>query len=254
MLRDERIKKIYAMLLKEGYVEINNLCSIFEVTDMTIRRDLDSLSSEYAIERTHGGAMLVTNRGEEPSYEHRIVSQSVLKEKIAKKALSLIRNSQTLFIDSGTTTQYIAKGITNENRNTIVTNGINIANEIINLDTVSAILIGGDLKKNTHSTRGALAETQVRQFRFDIAFLGANAIGADGSLYVGSTSETSFKRIVMNASSKTYVLVDSSKFNSYNLLSYANANEVTAVITDSNIDEGTKKLLEEYGINIIIAD
>lgn len=254
MLRDERQQKIYDILQKDGFVEINNLCRTFNVTDMTIRRDLDCLTQEYDIIRTHGGARLDGSRSEEPSYENRIVSNSESKEEIAKKALSLIKDGQTLFIDSGTTTLFVAQGMNEDFHNTVVTNGINIANAILNNESVGVLLIGGDLRKNTHSTRGPLAEEQVKKFKFDIAFIGANAIDEDGQLYVGNTAETGFKSSVMKAASKIYVLIDSSKFNMYSLISYANGTDVTGIITDRGIPKNIVQVLTDRGINIIIAD
>ncbi len=255
MLKEKRIMQILEFLKRDGEVEISMLCRLFNVTDMTIRRDLEDLSKDHNIIRTHGGAMLVMeDLNVEAPYEKRIISKGDLKEKISKKALSLINSREKLFIDSGTTTYYVAKNISNDNRNVVVTNGLNIASEIINRRYISVLLIGGDLRRNTLSTRGALAEEQLQRFKVDTAFLGANSIGTDGNIYVASTSETGFKKCVMQSASQTYILLDSSKFNCYNLISYTHGRDVAGIITDDQVPEETVKKLRDIGINIIIAE
>ncbi len=255
MLKDTRLKKIYELLQRDGSVEINTLCRMFNVTDMTVRRDLDNLAGKYDIIRTHGGAMLAEgSRISEPPYEKRIARNEDLKTIIAVKALSLLKQGSKLFIDSGTTTYNVAKHMQYEDRFTVVTNGLNIANELMAREFVSVLLIGGDLERNTRSTRGALAVEQMHHFKVDIAFLGLNAIGEDGYLYVGNTSETGMKKSVMEAAAKTYVLADSSKFGKFSLISYAHARDVTGIITDSNLDKDIHKKLTELGANIIVAD
>jgi DeoR/GlpR family transcriptional regulator of sugar metabolism len=254
VLKEKRIMQIFELLKRDGEVEINVLCRMFNVTDMTIRRDLETLSKEHNIVRTHGGAILVVeDQMVEPSYERRIISKGDQKEKIAKKALELIKSSNKIFIDSGTTTYYMATNMSNDNRNVVVTNGLNIASEIINRRYISVLLIGGDLRRNTLSTRGALAEEQLQKFKVDIAFLGANTIGDDGNIYVGSTSETGFKKYVIQSAAQTYILLDSSKFDSYNLISYTHARDVTGIITDDQVSEESVNRLREMGVNIIIA-
>lgn len=255
MLRDTRLKNIYELLQRDGSVEINKLCRMFNVTDMTVRRDLDSLAQKYDIIRTHGGAMLAdSNRISEPPYEKRIRRNEELKTAIAKKAYSLLKQENKVFIDSGTTTYNVAKHMQYKDKFTVVTNGLNIANELMNRDSVSVLLIGGDLEKNTRSTRGALAVEQMQHFKVDIAFLGSNAIGEDGYLYLGSTSETGMKKAVIEAAAKTYVLLDSTKFGKYSLISYAHGREISGVITDANVDRELCKKLMDIGVNIMIAD
>ena len=254
MLKEQRLLKIMQLIKQDGEVEINALCKMFGVTDMTIRRDLDNLAKTNNIVRTHGGAMIMQeDQITEPSYDRRTTIFGERKEKIAKKAMELIQPGLKLFIDSGTTTCCLAKRMPSVCRNVIITNDISIAYEIIERDYSYAILIGGDLRKNTHSTRGALAEEQMKKFKVDIAFLGANAIDGEGYLYVARTWETGFKKCVMENATKTYVLIDSSKFNQNNLISYAHASEVAGIITDDEVSPEIVEKLREKRVNVIIA-
>lgn len=255
MLKDKRILQILDILKRDGEVKINTLARIFNVSDVTIRRDIDILKKDHNIKKIHGGAILVDDEHmAEPSYDRRIEIFGDLKEKIAKKALEYIKPGQKVFIDSGTTTYHMAKNITNLYNNMVATNGINIASEIIHRRYINVILIGGDLTSNTLATRGALAEEMLQMLKFDVAFLGANALGEDGNLYIGNTFEKGIKNKVIQASTNTYVLLDSSKFNKYNLITYSHARDITGVITDNKIPKKIIDNLSEMGVNIIIAD
>lgn len=255
MLKEKRLQKIENLLISNGSVETGQLSRTFDVTEMTIRRDLETLIKENPkIVRTHGGAML-TNSGDqgELPYERRMAENGSLKDHIAQKALSFIHHGQVLFIDSGTTTLHLARQMSNEINNTVITNGINIATELLTRDWINVILIGGDLRRNTHSTRGPLAEEQMRNFKVDVAFIGANSIGDNGNIYLANTSEIGFKKSVLASAKEVYVLADSSKFDKFNLISCADGQDVTGIITDHKLPSETASRLEELGVRLIIA-
>ena len=254
MLKEFRLKEIKNILEHDGEVEISALCRMFNVTEMTIRRDLDVLSKDTSIVRTHGGAYMVsTKEMREPPYTLRVQTNCQEKEKIARKALEFLENGQNVFLDSGTTTYYVAKNMPVDCRNMILTNGLNVACEVINRRKSSVLLVGGDLRQNSLSTSGALAEEMLKKFKVDIAFLGTNAIDEDGNVYVGTTSEVGLKSTVMKSCIKCYILADSSKFNIHNLIYYTNARDVEGIITDDRIDPEVVRKLESKKINVIVA-
>lgn len=255
MLKQSRRNQIMELLKRDGEVEISSLCRMFDVTEMTIRRDLSFLTAENNIIRTHGGALLIQDDSiAEPSYERRIVDSSESKEEIARKALGLIKNGDRIYLDSGSSTFHVAKQFPNSARNVVLTNGINIAAEIIIRNNVSVIMIGGELRLNTMSTRGSLTEELLSQFHIDVAFVGANAIDQQGNIYVANTSERCLKRLVMEKSDKTYLLLDHTKFNKTSLIQYAQASQFTGIITDSNLSQQTLDDFQDKGINLIVSD
>jgi len=255
MLKEKRREQIYELLKRDGQVEISTLSKMFDVTEMTIRRDFDSLGEAYDIVRTHGGAMLPEGeKGIELPYERRIISNGKQKKKIAMKALSMIRFGQTLFFDSGSTAYYMAEDIGNDSTNTILTTGVNLAPELLNRQKLSVIMIGGDLRRNTISSCGPLAEEQLARFRVDVAFMGANGFDDTGCVYIGSVPELGIKHSVMRISKEKYLLVDSSKYQCSNLLCYAQMSEFDGVIIDSDMPGDAVQRLKEAGANIIIAE
>lgn len=254
MLKEKRLQMIMGLLKQEGEVQSSNLCKMFGVTDMTIRRDLDTLASEEGVVRTHGGA-IYNGEGKllEPSYATRATSQLSAKESIARKALKFFTHGMYVFLDSGTTTLHLAKQLSGTSGNTFITNGLNIASELITCRNLSVILIGGDLHSNSLATRGTAAERQLSDFRFDIAFLGCNAISPEGDVLVGNLTETGIKRQALKIAHKVYLLADSSKFDQYSLVSYASVKDFNGIITDNNIKKETEKRIIENGGKLIIS-
>lgn len=255
MLKQSRCNQIMELLKRDGEVEISTLCRMFNVAEMTIRRDLNQLAKENNIVRTHGGALLIhEDQITEPSYERRITDSSESKEIIARKAIELIKNGERVFLDSGSTTYHIAKQISNSARNVVLTNGINIAAEIVLRNNISVIMIGGELRLNTLSTRGSLTEELISQFHVDVAFIGANAIDGDGNIYAANTAERCLKRAIMQHADRTYVLLDHTKFGKTSLIKYANASELTGIISDKKLSPEIRNEFEKKKINLIIAN
>lgn len=255
MLKKNRLLEIKNILETDCEIKTADLSQRFNVSEMTIRRDIDLLSKDAAIIRTRGGAYLApASQQREPSYTYRLREANDVKEKISAKAAEIMQEDMNIYIDSGTTTEFILKHINENRRYMVITNGINIAEESVNHSHISTFLIGGDFRTNTRSTTGPPAEEQIRRFKYDVAFLGVNAIDGEGNAYVGTTLEVGLKKCVIENSSKCYILADSSKFNSYSLISYINISEITGVITDSGISPQTVEKLQKNNVNVIIAN
>lgn len=253
MLKEQRRQEITEILYQTGYAEIAKLSQKYNVTEMTIRRDLDYLikhNSNFA--RKRGGAIFQS----ESPYEKRIAENPSAKQQIAAKAVSLIQPNKIIFLDSGTTLLQLAKliSVQKNNHNLIVTNSIENANELLKTPSIKTFFIGGDLDYNVHSTRGSVSEEQMRAIQVDIAFLGANAISKDGKICISSSIEIGFKKAVLASAHHKYLLVDSSKIGNQALLSYANASELDGIITDNQISPTMLTEMLAKGINIIIAD
>ncbi len=251
MLKEKRRQQIYEMLIKNGEVQTSQLCGTFGVSDMTIRRDLEYLAGSGCVARTHGGAVFKQSRKPDAAFKG-VIEQA--REKIARKAFELIGNEQRIFIDSGTTTALLAENLPMDSRNIVVTTNLKIAGQVTDRPYISVLIIGGSLRPQTLSCYGTQTEEQIRRYRVDVAFLGASAVGKDGYLYDGYEPEAGVKQNIIQSAMKTYVMVDSSKFDTYSLISYSHSKSVTGLITDSGICPEVKRRLEEMGANVIVAE
>ena len=247
------------LLKKNGTIDIQELSKLFFVSEMTIRRDLADLAKEYNISRTYGGAIINSPDLQLIRTASTVVGSDSknwdLKTKIAQKAASMIQDNQRFFVDYGSTVRGMIDYLPEENRNFIVvTNQLDIVQKAIKKKSCSIILIGGVVMKEASCSFGAIAEAQLSSCHLDIAFLGATAIGSDGYIYDAYTAENAVKRKVLEMANEIYILVDSSKFNKYDLLIITHLEEITGIITDSGISDTFKELLKNYGVKVIIAD
>lgn len=288
MRKEERQKAILDLLSPTDPIQNKTLIEHFRVADMTIRRDLNELAAQGKLIRTHGGAILVGadaqrstegafsagadprfdaavdapsagqytggNRNLEPAYKYRAGEHSSQKAAIAHACIALTENKNYVYLDSGSTTFSIAQFVTPEQRCIFLTNGVNVAAELLRQEYPSVISIGGEIDLNTWSTRGTFAERQIRAFHADIAILGCNAISPEGGVMIGNMTETGLKHAIMEISNEIYLVTDSSKFDSYSLTTYAAVRDFDGIITDSLLPAETKRRLEALGARIIIAE
>lgn len=270
MKREERQRAILEFLNPIEPVQNKTLIEHFHVTDMTIRRDLNALAAQGKLIRTHGGAILLASDREsdagsasspqasgerqnlEPAYKARAREHSPQKAAIARACIVMMAGKKYVYLDSGSTTYSIARLVTPDLQCIILTNGINIAAQLLRQDYPSVVTIGGEVHLNTWATRGAFAENQVRAFHSDITFLGCNAISPEGSVMIGNMAESGLKQAIMDISNEIYLVADSNKFDSYSLTTYASVRDFSGIITDSQLPGETRDKLESFGAKIII--
>lgn len=254
MLKNERLSQIQTMLNEYGKVEVNNLCRIFNVTEMTIRRDLNELEEKHLAIRSHGGAIAPPdNTLSERPYNMRINSHLKEKEAIAKAALPLIPDGSRIFFDSSTTVYCLARLITNNQNLVIITDTLSTALELNTRTNINVICLGGELQKNTNSCAGMFAEQVLDTMHFDFAFMGLYGISADGSLSTTSTNEFSLKRKVMERSDHIVIMIDSSKLGAPSFLHMGHISQVQTLITDSGMPKSFIETCEKANVKVMIA-
>jgi len=176
MLSEERRREILELLQKEGRVLVGELAKHFDTSLITIRKDLEFLHHQGQLERTHGGALpLRTGALHDQTLQEKERLHRKEKMRIAEAAVKMIRPGQVVILDSGTTTTAIARGCRHFRSLTIVTNAINIVEELAGT-SVEVILTGGTLRTNSFSLVGPLAEESLRRLNADMLFSGGGRI------------------------------------------------------------------------------
>lgn len=254
MLREERLREIEDILTNSGMVEVSKLSRLFNVTEMTIRRDLDDLVQRKVAIRSHGGAMLPPeNVLSERSYDMRIMINQKEKEAIAREATALINDGDRVFFDSSTTVYCLAQMISNTQNLLVVTDTLATANELISRSRVKVVCLGGELQKETGSCAGPFAEQMIECMNFNTAFIGLPKISMNGVLSTSSISQLRIKQAAIERSQKVVVLIDSSKLGDPEFLEVGHLSDVDTVITDSNIDPNFVTYCKSINVNVIIA-
>ena len=242
MLTEERFNAILSLLEGKKAVTVQELSSLLNISESTVRRDLNALSEQGRLNKVHGGATFKNNDNGVISTEEDIRTKSTHhmdeKELIGKYASTLIRNDDFVFIDAGTTTEKLINFIPSTSKATFVTSGIVHAKKLV-YKGLRAFVIGGELKLTTEAIVGVTAVENLNKYNFTKCFLGANGIDKNRGLTTPDIDEAILKNRAYENSYITYVLADSSKFNRVFAVSFGSMNR-TCIITDKLSDEEYK--------------
>lgn len=249
-----RQKIIMETLDSDGSVSISALASEFGVSEMTIRRDLDSLAENGRVRRTHGGAVLAERTVFEFDFGARRQANRAAKQAIAREAAKLVEDGQTIIIDTGTTTLALAHLLKDSKDVTVITPSLAVASELQFSEGVRTILMGGEVRRGSPDLTGIVSEIVIDMFAADIAFQGADGIGLDGALYNADTRVANVDIKICERAERTYVLADSSKIGRKALVCQGYVWEREGIITDSGIEGRQKEKFEELGANVVVVE
>ncbi|MBM7582949.1 DeoR family transcriptional regulator of aga operon/DeoR family myo-inositol catabolism operon transcriptional repressor [Caldicoprobacter guelmensis] len=258
MLVDERRNKIKEIVLKEKSVRVADLVRWFNVSEETIRRDLSKLEKEGLVKKTYGGAILAEELQSAmlfiPPVQQRKVQFYQEKDIIGRRAAEMIFDGSTVILDAGSTTWSISKYISSCEGITVVTNSIDIAQELSKDDKVEVIVVGGKLIKKSMSLVGPQAEKAFRSYNADIVFLGVSGISLNKGFTSSDIYEAEIKRTMMFAAQKRVIVADHSKFERQGLITFADFKEIDAVVTSSLVDRELLKAIKDLGIEVIVCE
>ena len=227
-------------LSHDKFVRLDDLVSLLDTSESTVRRDLDELESERKLHRVHGGAELPHSLQEEFTNQQKSIKNIQEKMQVARKAASLISNDDVIFVDAGTTNELLL-GYLNQDNLTVVTNSIHHAAKLVDKN-IQTIIIGGHVKKSTDASIGAVAYEQIKQLNFDKAFLGLNGIDEE-FLTTPDMEEAVIKKTVIKNARKSYIVTDSSKIGR---VSFAKVDKIenATIITNQSSGALMKKIKE----------
>lgn len=252
MLNEERRRSILEMIHRDGRVIVKNLAKHFHTSQITIRKDLEVLDSQGAIQRTHGGALPVQSGALlDPALRDKEKLHRKEKLRIAAAAAKLVEEGQSVLLDSGTTTTAIARALKDGKKITVITNAINIAAELAGTQ-IEVILTGGTLRPNSFSLVGPIAEQTLRHLSADILFLGVDGFDTRAGLFTPNLLEAEVNRVMVQVARKTVAVCDSSKFSRRSLCNIMPPSAVHQVITDKQIAKTDLQALREAGVAVTL--
>lgn len=253
ILPDERRERILQIIEAESSANVSDLCQRFEVSEMTIRRDLRILEEKALVRRRYGGAVSSRGRSYEPPYLLRSSAHAEEKTRIGLKASEMILDGDSIALDTGTTTLEIAKHLGTRQNLSIVTASVPIINLLADRAGIRLIVTGGILRAGELSMVGHLAERALREFHVDKAFIGIGGISLEAGLTEYNLEDATVKRSLIASAKQRIVVADSSKFGRTAFASVASLKEIETTITDANLDPGMCRALEQMGLEIILA-
>ncbi len=253
MMAEERRTQILQIVRSEGRARVNDLAQRFSSSAVTIRNDLNELHGRGLVLRSHGGAVLPEKiLRESPVYE-RLKTHSEEKRRIGAMAATLIHDGETIILDSGTTTLEIARQIKKMQGLQVITNGVNIAAELLDADKVQTFIVGGTLRVDSASIVGRSAEEMFDQFSADKVFLSGAGCDPDFGVSGGNLDETMVNRAMLRIAREVILVADASKFSKRSMVRIAQFSEIDTVISDGSLRPEIQERVRALGSNLILA-
>jgi len=249
----ERRRQIIDLVGAVGRVQAQDLATRFEVNAETIRRDLLSLEESGDLQRTHGGAIPKSVLVVEGDVARRSTELRKIKDKIAAEAALEIPVFGAIFIEAGSTTACLVSALPLRGDLLVVTNALQTALAISDLGALSVMTIGGRVRRQSYAEVDSWALERLANLRFDVAFVGANAVDCDWGLSTPDPAEAAVKRAVISSAQRAVLMVDHTKFGQSAACRYGALEDVDVVVTDAGTDESYLEEMRSLEFDVRVA-
>lgn len=219
MLEIEKFDLITKLLKKEKRLSYKDIAFNTNISESTVRRCVDKMSSDGLLVKIKGGATLSEKLNIDIEVHERFIQNISEKQDIANKAQKLIKNGDLIYLDAGTTTFFVIRHLKDRNI-TVVTNGIMHINELVKYG-IKTILIEGEVKHSTKAIIGVEAVNSISKYRFDKCFIGTNGVNLETGYTTPESNEARLKEKVIRHSEEKYILADYTKFNKISNITFA---------------------------------
>ncbi len=251
MLPIERKNTILSRLLQEGKVIVSDLAAEFEVTEETIRRDLDKLEKEGLAKKTYGGAVKNENFNVELPITVRKQTNVEGKKYIGEKIAEMIHDGDYLLLDASTTALFIVKSIAERHNITLITNSIEVLLELPQNNDWRVICTGGEFVQSSLYFTGRQVENIIDEYNVDLCVLSCKGLDMEKGITDTRDYNAAIKKTFMNSAKKVYLAVDHTKFDKTSFVRISNIGDVTAVVTDKEPSEEWKSYFASNNVELI---
>lgn len=251
-LTDIRRAKLRELIRSQGFASIPELRAALEVSESTIRRDLDYLEAEGEAHRTHGGVFATGPTASLKLFENRRAEQWDKKRQIAVAVSQMIEDHDTVLLDGGSTTYELAKQLVGRPLQ-IVTNSLPLASLFASNDQVDLVVLGGYVHSRTAVTLGPYANQMLSSLNVQTAVLSIAGVDQRG-YYNSNLMLVETERAMMQCADRTIVVADSSKFGKSSLARLCSLDQVSAVVSDEELDDLWRDRLRQSGVHLVVAD
>lgn len=253
MFAEERYQEILKILYREGKLKVKDLSSKFTVTEDCIRKDLKALENQGYLKRTYGGAVQVRKSAHDVDILTRNEVNTSSKMIIAEKALQLLEDRETIFLDLSSTNMLLAKLLSESSKRlTVVTNMLEIVNILRVNSNITVICTGGVLNKGLDGFTGAPTIHFISKYKFDKTFIGSCGVDVfDRNITTFEIEDGITKAAIMAAGKKNYIIMESNKFYFDGNYKFALIDDIDYIITDEMPNEEIRSVLEESNIELI---
>lgn len=248
----ERHMAILEILQIQGSVSVADLATRLNVSEVTIRKDLTALEAGNKLYRTHGRAIPISPYIGDRHINEKEKQSVSEKRAIGKRAASLVQENDSILIASGTTILYAAKEMTNFKNLTAITASVSVSSLLSQNKYIDVVQLGGIVRESSVSVVGSFAESMLGYFNCSKLFMGADGVDLEFGVTTTNMMEANLNRMMMDASQKTILLVDSSKFGKRGFSKICNLEKIDQIITDEKIPQMYLDALIDMGIEMTV--
>lgn len=252
-----RRERMVALVSERSFVRVSDLSEAFGISEVTVRADLEVLDKRSVIRRVRGGAVPAGRRlRDEPSFEQSLGSSPTEKQLIGKAAADLVQPGESIILDVGTTTTFIARSlIAREELQDLVilTNALNIALELESaIPRFSVIVTGGTLRRLQHSLVDPMGRYLLQETNVDTVFLGCNGVDASRGVTNINAPEAEIKKRMLASASRRIVVADGSKIGQVELARVTGITGVDLLITGPTAPGPELEALRRHGLEVMV--
>ncbi|MCX4510621.1 DeoR/GlpR family DNA-binding transcription regulator [Streptomyces sp. NBC_01619] len=264
LLAEQRRALILDEVRRRGGVRVNELTRRLNVSDMTVRRDLDALARQGVIEKVHGGAVPVAEAStHEPGFEAKSSLELNAKEDIARAAAAMALPGSAIALSGGTTTYALAHHLVDVPDLTVVTNSVRVA-DVFHTEQratttagqrpgAATVVLTGGVRTPSDSLVGPVADQAIRSLHFDVLFLGVHGISVEAGLSTPNLAEAETNRRFVRSARRVVVVADHTKWGTVGLSSFARLEEVDTLVTDAGLPAEAREEIAEHLTHLVVA-
>ncbi|MDJ1131384.1 DeoR/GlpR family DNA-binding transcription regulator [Streptomyces iconiensis] len=265
LLAEQRRALILEEVRRRGGARVNELTRKLNVSDMTVRRDLDALARQGALEKVHGGAVPVAEAStHEPGFEAKSALELSAKDDIARAAAAMAQPGSAIALSGGTTTYALAQHLLDVPNLTVVTNSVRVADVFHSAQRspggpqagrpgAATVVLTGGVRTPSDSLVGSVADAAIRSLHFDVLFLGVHGISAEAGLSTPNLAEAETNRCFVGSARRVIVVADHTKWGTVGLSSFASLEQVDTLVTDGGLPAGAREEIGELLPELVVA-
>lgn len=261
MNREERLSWLLEVLARTGRIDVESIAREVDVSSATIRRDLDHLESQQMLTRTHGGAIANSVAYDLP-LRYKTARHETEKQRIGAAAAELAAGASVIGLNGGTTTTEVARAIATKagaetsldakgQGVTIVTNALNIANELTVRPNVKIMVTGGSARAQSYELIGSLATMVMSKLTLDVAFIGVDGLDVKAGATADNEDEASINRLMVKRAERVVIVADSTKLNRRAFAHICDLSDVDVLITDVGASEDVAEAITARGVEVL---
>jgi DeoR/GlpR family transcriptional regulator of sugar metabolism len=255
MLAQIRQSEILFAVNKQGAAKVRELAELLDVSEMTVRRDIDALAEQGLLDKVHGGATsLASSSSTEPTFSSKALRESSTKDSIARHALQYVEPGMAIALSGGTTTHALARLLIDVPGITVVTNSIPAAETLHTLGrNDQTIVLTGGIRTNSDALVGSVVVNTMSSLHVDVLFMGVYGMSNDAGFTTPNLIEAETNQALIRSTRSLVVLADHTKWNTIGLSTIASLSQASVIISDSKLPVEAREYIRENNVELILA-